>query len=208
VAAQLDEQSTARGHWLAYYAETLNAGESAWVELRQRSQTPGTEPDRVTAEEWLAADQAARREDDAHRVITEADLYDADTAEGVAEAQARAEDSGADVPMASEMSLAPPSAHTGAERRSRPSAAALAAEVKAAAARAQAAFDELAAHAVTDATAPAADDDWYDTAGTEGSGEQAALARDLGMDRSSDRSAGYDDRADSGSDGDAAGISR
>ncbi len=208
VAAQLDEQSTARGHWLAYYAETLNAGDSAGVELRQRGQNPGTEPDRVTAEEWLAADEAARREDDAHRVITEADLYDADTAVDVADAEAGADGSGAEVPMGSEMSLAPPQARPEAEHRSRPSAAALAAEVKAAAARAQAAFDELAAHAVTDATAPAADDNWYDTAGVEASSEQATLARDLGMDRSRDRGAGYDDGADSGSDSDAAGISR
>src|SRR6185503_8875610 len=55
-------------------AATLAAAEAARAELRERGIEPGHEPDRVTAEEWLAAEDRARREDDPHRRVTEIDV--------------------------------------------------------------------------------------------------------------------------------------
>jgi hypothetical protein len=64
----------ARAERLAATIETREAGRAAREELTRRGHTPGREPDRTTAEEWLALDRAARQADDAHRPITEADL--------------------------------------------------------------------------------------------------------------------------------------
>ncbi|MHA6795918.1 MobF family relaxase [Pseudonocardia bannensis] len=84
LAAVLDEQSAklqeiddARAVWLAHTAMTRVKGERSKAELSIRHADEDPEP-QVTAEEWIAADKASRLEDDAHRGITEADLYDAD----------------------------------------------------------------------------------------------------------------------------------
>ncbi|MFN8079918.1 MAG: AAA family ATPase [Kineosporiaceae bacterium] len=76
LAAALDAQTEARGMHLAYHAETFAAGQAAEEELRRRGVARGAEPDRTSATEWLAAEHRARVEDDAHRLITEADLTD------------------------------------------------------------------------------------------------------------------------------------
>ena len=73
-AERLDEVARARTEWLAAHDETLAAGDSARDELARRGITPGLEPDRTTAAEWLAAEAQARAADDAHRTITERDL--------------------------------------------------------------------------------------------------------------------------------------
>jgi len=85
-AAQLAEVAEERGRYLAHHAETLATGDAALAELTRRGLIPGTEPDRTTAEEWLAAEHDARQADDHHRAITEYDLADQrdDTAESVA----------------------------------------------------------------------------------------------------------------------------
>jgi hypothetical protein len=72
----LTEAADARGRWLADVAETQVNGEAADDELHARGITLGDEPDRTTAEEWLAAEAEARAADDEHRPITEADLRD------------------------------------------------------------------------------------------------------------------------------------
>jgi hypothetical protein len=66
----------ARARWAAATLPTREAGERAHRELTVRGLAPGTEPDATTAEEWLAADRAARHVDDAHRPITDRDLVD------------------------------------------------------------------------------------------------------------------------------------
>ncbi len=66
----------ARAEWAASTAVTLDRGRRAYDELCRREIDPEAAPDRITAEEWLAAEAAARQADDPHRVITEADLRD------------------------------------------------------------------------------------------------------------------------------------
>ncbi len=85
-ATRFDEAAHARALWLIEHSETLSAGDAAREELTRRGITPGREPDRVTAQEWLQADAEARAADDAHRTITEADLADQREAEQTAAA--------------------------------------------------------------------------------------------------------------------------
>jgi conjugative relaxase-like TrwC/TraI family protein len=73
-AARLTGVGEDRAEYLALHAETLAAGEASRLELARRGIDPGAEPDRQTAAEWLAADKAAREEDDAHRAVTDVDL--------------------------------------------------------------------------------------------------------------------------------------
>ncbi|MEK6438945.1 MobF family relaxase [Pseudonocardia sp. T1-2H] len=76
-AAKLQEIDDARAIWLAHTAQTRVRGERSKAELAIRHTDEEPEP-QVTAEEWITADKAAREEDDAHRDITEADLYQPD----------------------------------------------------------------------------------------------------------------------------------
>ena len=64
----------ARGGWYAETAVTRATADRARDELVSRGVDVTDEDDRTTAEEWLAAEEQARREDDAHRSITETDL--------------------------------------------------------------------------------------------------------------------------------------
>ena len=73
-AAQLAEVAEERGRYLAHHAETLATGDAALAELTRRGLGPGTESDRTTAEEWLAADNEARQTDDDYRTIAEQDV--------------------------------------------------------------------------------------------------------------------------------------
>jgi conjugative relaxase-like TrwC/TraI family protein len=63
-------------------AMTRDLGHRAEDELNERGIEVGKEPDRCTAEEWLAAEAQARVEDDEHRIITEenapSEVYDAE----------------------------------------------------------------------------------------------------------------------------------
>lgn len=71
VQANLERVAEERAAWYVETAATREAGERARRELVDRGKDLGAEPDRVTAEEWLAAEAKARVEDDAHRPITE-----------------------------------------------------------------------------------------------------------------------------------------
>jgi hypothetical protein len=75
-AERLDTIAQARAAWLVANAETLSAGEAAVDELIRRGRAPGGESDRTTAEDWLAAEAAARAADDEHRAVTETDVVD------------------------------------------------------------------------------------------------------------------------------------
>ncbi|MCW2899258.1 MAG: TrwC relaxase [Streptosporangiaceae bacterium] len=83
LAETLDEQTAklqviddARATFLADNARTLGYGRRCEAELTRRH-IDDTEPEQlVTAEEWLAADRAAKVDDDRHRDITDADLAD------------------------------------------------------------------------------------------------------------------------------------
>ena len=70
----MDTVADGRATWAAETAWTRAAAEAAREELTRRGQAPGREPDRTSAEEWLAAERAARAEDDAYRTVTETDL--------------------------------------------------------------------------------------------------------------------------------------
>ncbi|GEL26780.1 hypothetical protein PSU4_57340 [Pseudonocardia sulfidoxydans NBRC 16205] len=74
----LDELDRARAEWLAHTAETRARGERAKAELAVRHADDLEPEPRVTAEEWLAADAAAREDEDAHRQITANDLLELD----------------------------------------------------------------------------------------------------------------------------------
>jgi hypothetical protein len=74
VARAMDAVAAGRASWVADTAWTRIAHDAAAEELTRRGMTPGAEEDRTSAEEWLVADQAARRADDAHRTVTENDL--------------------------------------------------------------------------------------------------------------------------------------
>lgn len=76
VARDAERVADGRAAWAAATAETRAVGERAAAELDARGLAPGREPDRVTAEEWLAADRQAREADDAHRSVTDADVED------------------------------------------------------------------------------------------------------------------------------------
>jgi conjugative relaxase-like TrwC/TraI family protein len=72
----LTQTAEGRAQWAATATVTLDHGARAGAELAARGLTPGTEPDRVPAAEFLAADRAARRADDAHRRVLEPDVID------------------------------------------------------------------------------------------------------------------------------------
>ncbi len=78
----------ARAEWVAVTAVTREHGERALAELRDRDLDPGTEPDRVTTAEWLAAHHQAQADDDAHREITPRDVVDEHQADDDAPAAA------------------------------------------------------------------------------------------------------------------------
>jgi TrwC relaxase/AAA domain len=75
-AERLNDARNTRNEYLAYYAETLRAGDSARTELITRGKNPGEENDRTTASEWLQARRTAEAEDEQHRAITETDVHD------------------------------------------------------------------------------------------------------------------------------------
>jgi hypothetical protein len=76
-AGELQALDDARARWLAHTAGTRAAAERSKAELAARY-TDDAEPEqRVTAQEWLAAQRACDRIEDAHRAITdETDLTD------------------------------------------------------------------------------------------------------------------------------------
>jgi hypothetical protein len=77
----LTETAQTRATWAGSTAVTLDAGGRSWVELQRRGISLGDEPDRTDTQTWLAAERAARTADDEHRVITETDLTDEQTAQ-------------------------------------------------------------------------------------------------------------------------------
>jgi conjugative relaxase-like TrwC/TraI family protein len=72
--ARLDEVAKQRVAWFKHTAATRQAAQRARVELAARDMDIGGEDDRVTAEEWLAAEAEARRADEEHRPVSEADV--------------------------------------------------------------------------------------------------------------------------------------
>ena len=76
VARSMETVADARATWVQDTAWTRAVAEAAGEELTRRGLAPNAEPDRVDADEWLAAERAAREADDAHRTITETDLAD------------------------------------------------------------------------------------------------------------------------------------
>ncbi|MGL5825384.1 MAG: MobF family relaxase [Nocardioides sp.] len=73
-AARYDDVAGARAEYRLYHAETYEAADTALAELTARGITPGAEPDRTTADEWLDADRDHVVEEDRHRPVTETDL--------------------------------------------------------------------------------------------------------------------------------------
>lgn len=71
---ELELIDEARAAWYAETIATREAAQRAADELANRGNPIGEEPDRCTAEEWLAAEQQARAEDDEHRPVTETDV--------------------------------------------------------------------------------------------------------------------------------------
>lgn len=117
VARHTETIAAARAAWAEETAWTRGAGEAAADELGRRGLAPGREHDRTTAEEWLAAETAARRADDAHRVVTDHDLTHETDAVAVAEtvpgpAAERSAAEAADAGEGSEVDEAPGYAHT------------------------------------------------------------------------------------------------
>jgi conjugative relaxase-like TrwC/TraI family protein len=70
--AQLEEADRARTEWFLHTAKTRDAHERAKAELAARGVSLADPGDRVSAEEWMAEEAAARAADDADRVIDEA----------------------------------------------------------------------------------------------------------------------------------------
>ena len=70
-AAQLAEADETRAAWYAHTAETRAAAERAAAELTARQADQHPEPPPVTAEEWLAAQDAAARAEDPYRSISD-----------------------------------------------------------------------------------------------------------------------------------------
>jgi hypothetical protein len=73
---RLTKAADARAKWFKATTMTHVHGDAAQAEADRRGIDLASEPDRTTAEEWLAADREARTSDDAHRTITETDLHD------------------------------------------------------------------------------------------------------------------------------------
>lgn len=74
--AQLREVDEARAVWLAETAVTRDLAERAKAELDVRGVDLGAEEHQVTAEEWLAAQQADQAADERHRPVREGDVAD------------------------------------------------------------------------------------------------------------------------------------
>ena len=75
-AVELDGVDQARARWLAHTAATRANADRAAAELgARRADAEMPEPE-VTAEEWLAIQDQAVREEDLHREITETDVVD------------------------------------------------------------------------------------------------------------------------------------
>ena len=87
IARGMARVAEGRAVWAESTAETRATAERATEELQSRGIDPSAERDRVDPAEWLRAEEDARREDDAHRAITEADLYRADELEDKAAAE-------------------------------------------------------------------------------------------------------------------------
>ncbi|WP_020578896.1 MobF family relaxase [Actinopolymorpha alba] len=87
IARVAEQAADARAAWAAETAATRAAAARAEAELEARGIPLDREPDRTTAEEWLAAQRAADHAEDPYRPITEPDLHnperDATLAEGV-----------------------------------------------------------------------------------------------------------------------------
>lgn len=76
VDADLERVAEARVDWVMETAVTRELAERAEAELAMRGHPVGDEPDRVTAEEWLAEHERAMTAEDPHRAVTERDLAD------------------------------------------------------------------------------------------------------------------------------------
>jgi len=74
--AQLQQLDDARAAYLAHTATTRAGADVARYLLAERHAADAEPEPQITAEEWLAAERAARDADDGHRPITEADLAD------------------------------------------------------------------------------------------------------------------------------------
>jgi hypothetical protein len=72
----LTEAAARREQWYDLEIVTQGNADAARAELKSRGIDPDREPDRITAEEWLATEADARRADDEHRTITEHDIDD------------------------------------------------------------------------------------------------------------------------------------
>lgn len=208
LAAQLDEAANSRGEHLAYYAETYAAGDAALIELRGRGVDPATVDDRVSAEDWLAAEREARQGDDVHRTITEADVSAADQVD-LDEAGASLDD--VSVELADEST---PASDTEWVSEEAPSADALAVEVHAASTRAQVELDD-AAQRDSDASA-VPPHEWDYLAEIDHVAEPDHATAERGVDAAATDHAEFADRSDhadgadyvDGADyGDAAGLS-
>jgi len=167
-AARLTAVGEERASYLALHAETIGAGQAAREELKRRGIEPGTEPDRTSAEEWLAADATARREDDQHRTITEDDILDTErtstpsAAETSADQAESSTDAKAPDPAADERDDGSDQAETNpVERLPVLSAEASAAEIRAAAEHAASVADDVADTKSQNAHEPAANDEWH-----------------------------------------------
>jgi hypothetical protein len=75
---RLTEADDARTAWYTTTLETRTTGDAAQAEADRRGINLHDQPDRVTAEEWLALEAQARLDDDHHRPISETDLDLAD----------------------------------------------------------------------------------------------------------------------------------
>jgi hypothetical protein len=74
IVEQLEAADAARAAWLVETAVTRDNAERSRVAAGLRGVDLDDPAERVTADEWLAADDAARRADDEHRAISEHDL--------------------------------------------------------------------------------------------------------------------------------------
>src|SRR4051812_38339272 len=74
VARGMTDVAKARGDWAAETAVTRDLAERAERELTSRGLTPGAEPDRVSAEEWLEEHRRSIEAEDEIRPVTELDV--------------------------------------------------------------------------------------------------------------------------------------
>jgi hypothetical protein len=152
-AARLDDVAETRAEYRAVHAETLAVGRAAHEELTRRGETPDARPEQlVTAEEFIAAEQRARAEDDAWRPITEADL---DPAHEAGEARSEKE------PWWWARTPDPTATTPAAEPAASLSAEASAAEVAAAVHRAHTARERLTETRALDTGGQDAHHDWH-----------------------------------------------